>query len=447
MTDAGPLAGRRVAVRDDDPALRHAGRLCRWLGAQVESEPAEGIAFAVPAAAGPVTAHADWAQSGAMALTGRADGPPLLAPGAPASALRGALHVLSALTSQQYPGVELLGERAAVAGFTRQGPRSVGSSYLPVATVDGWAGLSLARDADFGLVPALVEREVRGDPWCAVRQWAAGRSAEHVASRAQLLGLAGVRIPAPSEARGEPHPFAFTRGESRPRRQPPVVVDLTALWAGPLCAHLLGLAGARVIKVESVRRPDGARGGPAAFFDLLHAGHECVALDLSDERGRAALAVLIGRADVVLESSRPRALRQLGIVAEDVVAGGTTWMSITAYGRSGPGANHVGYGDDAAAAAGLAAYDDGMPMPCGDAIADPLAGVHAAVATAAALRADRAYLIELSMRDVAAATLDLDGAPPEQVVPAAPRARRPLRRAAGLGADTDVVLREFGIAQ
>jgi len=30
-----------------------------------------------------------------------------------------------------------------------------------------------------------------------------------------------------------------------------VVVDLSALWAGPLCANVLGLAGARVIKVES----------------------------------------------------------------------------------------------------------------------------------------------------------------------------------------------------
>ena len=39
----------------------------------------------------------------------------------------------------------------------------------------------------------------------------------------------------------------------------PLVVDLSALWAGPLCAHLLGLAGARVVKVESLGRPDGAR--------------------------------------------------------------------------------------------------------------------------------------------------------------------------------------------
>lgn len=33
------------------------------------------------------------------------------------------------------------------------------------------------------------------------------------------------------------------------------------------------------MKVESSAQLDGARQGPAAFFDLLHAGHEWVVLD------------------------------------------------------------------------------------------------------------------------------------------------------------------------
>ncbi|GAB2869516.1 CoA transferase [Nocardioides pacificus] len=53
--------------------------------------------------------------------------------------------------------------------------------------------------------------------------------------------------------------------------------------AGPLCAHLLGLDGARVVKVESTTRPDGARRGPAAFFELLHAGHAQLTLDLATD--------------------------------------------------------------------------------------------------------------------------------------------------------------------
>jgi hypothetical protein len=98
------------------------------------------------------------------------------------------------------------------------------------------------------------------------------------------------------------------------------VLDLSSLWAGPLCAHLLGLAGARVVKLESASRPDGARAGSAAFFDLLNAGKASVALDLSSRAGRDSLRRLIASSDIVIESARPRALRQLGIEAEALVA-------------------------------------------------------------------------------------------------------------------------------
>jgi hypothetical protein len=384
-----------------------------------------------------------------MMLTGRANGPALLTPGAPASALRGALLVFDALMSMRgavvnsLPGVALLGERAAIAGFNRQGPRSVGGSFRPLVTRDGWAGLSLARPSDFELVPALVEASVQGDAWSAVEQWAGSRTSADVADRAQLLGLAGVQLAAPQQ---EPTPCSLSRGGSARRRTHPVVVDLSALWAGPLCAHLLGLAGARVIKVESVQRPDGARRGPSAFFDLLHAGHESVALDFTTNAGRSALAHLINHADVVIESSRSRALRQLGIDADDVVARGTTWLSITAYGRTGPRANHVGYGDDVAAAAGLVTDADGVPMPSGDAIADPLAGVHAAAVAAATLLADDAFLVDVSMYDVAAATVQLADERSDSVEAASPVARRANNKAAALGAHTDAVLREYGIA-
>jgi len=67
------------------------------------------------------------------------------------------------------------------------------------------------------------------------------------------------------------------------------------------------------VKVESARRPDGARSGPAPFFDLLNAGKESVVVDLEAPGGVDALVGWLERADVVVESSRPRALAQLGI--------------------------------------------------------------------------------------------------------------------------------------
>jgi crotonobetainyl-CoA:carnitine CoA-transferase CaiB-like acyl-CoA transferase len=155
-----------------------------------------------------------------------------------------------------------------------------------------------------------------------------------------------------------------------------------------------------VTKVESSRRPDGARGGPAAFFELLHAGHQQLTLDFDHDRHR--LADLVMAADLVLEASRPRALRQLGLIAEDVVAAGTSWLSITAHGRD---SDAVGFGDDVAARAGLVVHDGGRPMPAGDAIADPLTGLAAATAATEALASPEAQLIDVSMLHVTAATL------------------------------------------
>lgn len=470
----------------DDTGLRSAAQLLAELGARVVGdaqwdEPGLLCALAVepgrsarPDCPVVLTARAtptqDWARSGAMHLTGRADGPPRPAPGAPASALRGWLLVLEALTlargaavpaPPQWPGVRLLGERAALAGLQRRGPVSAGGAFRPVRAADGWLGLSLARPGDLDLLPALVEAPVVGDPWDAVAAWAADQTAADAAARAQLLGLPCARVVQPgvyddeqARDRGgcEPRPVVCSPGGRR-RQMParPLVVDLTAMWAGPLCAHLLALTGARVVKVESIDRPDGARGGEAAFYDLLHAGTESVALDLRSTSGRRALHELVRQADVVLESSRPRALRQLGVDAHELVDAGTIWTSITAYGRRGPWSSRVGFGDDVAAAAGLVVVDEGVPLPCGDALADPLTGVHAAVATAAALLDERAHLLDVSMRDVCASTVTAGTAAAthadehdadERIAAALPWARPVPGPAAPLGADTTRVLGE-----
>ena len=259
------------------------------------------------------------------------------------------------------------------------------------------------------------------------------------------------------------------RGRPAPRRrgEAPRVVDLSSLWAGPLCAHLLGLVGARVVKVESTRRPDGGRRGPPAFFDLINAGKRSVALDFSDADDRTRLQRLLEQADIVVESARPRALAQLGIDAEALVRAvpGLVWVSITGYGRRGPGANWVAFGDDAAAAAGLAVATGcaQAPLFCGDAIADPLTGLHAALAALRAWRGGGGVLLDLALRDVVAHALgpctaradanvhrsgdgwEVEVAGERQrVLP--PRARPVRRRAPLLGADTGAVLREVGAA-
>jgi crotonobetainyl-CoA:carnitine CoA-transferase CaiB-like acyl-CoA transferase len=246
--------------------------------------------------------------------------------------------------------------------------------------------------------------------------------------------------------------MAAGAGDDLWRERRPLVVDLSSLWAGPLCGHLLTQAGARVIKVESLGRPDAARFGPQAFFDRLHADQEMVQLDFSTTQGRAQLSRLIARADVVIEASRPRALEQLGVDLTAVFAArpGVTWVSLTAYGRKGPWRNRVGFGDDAAAAGGLVEWDDaGGPVFVGDALADPIAGLMAAAGAFAAMAAGGGLLVDVALREAAAF---IAGAPPivtrdwtQGAQPAPPLARPPAERPARpAGLDTAAVLAELG---
>ncbi|MCX4459582.1 CoA transferase [Streptomyces sp. NBC_01728] len=161
----------------------------------------------------------------------------------------------------------------------------------------------------------------------------------------------------------------------------------------------MGEAGAGVVKVESTTRADGARHGSPAFYRWLHDGHESLVLDLAS----GAPAEVVAGADVVIEASRPRALRRLGIRAEEFLAArpGRVWLSITGYGRD---EDRIPFGDDAAVAGGLTGLDRaGDPVFLGDALADPVTGVFAAHAVARSLADGGGELLCLSMAACAAA--------------------------------------------
>lgn len=443
---------------DNGPAEAHADRLARDVAAILGVDvPAVNVG---PARSG----LQDWAASGAMALTGRPDGPPLPAAGAAASAVRGALAVVRALAFEPRAGLEdvdgrLLGERAAITGLRRRGPASVGGALRVLPTTDAWVAVNLPRPEDIDLLPALTRGAVDGSEyWRALEVWLSRQRSDDVQADARVLGLPLTVVPGPAGPADEQHLHRW--GGSEPgifQAVPgasqvdvdgrPVVVLLASLWAGPLAAHLLGLAGCRVLCVESAARPDGTRRGPVPFHDLLHHGQDMVALELRDARGRDQLRHLAERADLVLDGSRPRAMRGLGVNVDDVVRRGTTWLSITGFGRTGPWAGQPAFGDDAACAGGLVARDAHGPLPAGDAIADPLTGVHAAALALAALHSGRSWLLDVALRDVAHVVAHLDDSrDPESVLVANPTARRASGPARPLGADTDRVLREFGIA-
>ena len=389
-----------------------------------------------------------WARSGAMWVTGRAGGPPLACDGAPAEQVTDDLRRLAAIgtlapgvASERLPDVRLLGERAAMMGLVRQGPSSAGGACRLLPADDGWVAVSLPRPTDLETLPALIEGVVE-EPWADLARWVASAPAHAVVARATLLGVAAAAVPAAPQAPRRPS-VVRTVGGSRARGRRPRVLDLSSLWAGPLCAHLLGLMGADVLKVESSDRPDGARDGEPRFYDVLHAGHRAVALGLSTASGRDGLRRLIDRADVVIEASRPRALRQLGVDAERAVEAGVVWASVTAYGRGADDELRTGFGDDVAAGAGLVARDRGGPVPAGDALADPVTGVRAALAVAEALGRPAGCLLDISMHDTAR---EAANRPPELQTRMGvldvlrPVARTPTGRAPALGEHTAQVL-------
>ena len=417
-----------------------------------------------------------WAASGGMALTGHADGPPLASPAAAFGLLGRAVTELAEATGATGEPVradpaEILTGRAALAGFSRRGRVSAGGSARLLRAADGWCVVSLPRVDDVAAVPAILGVLGLGagavaseGAWEALSAAAGGTSAQSLADAAQLLSVPAAALPprpalalAPASAPAPGRVSQIAGRSPAARLAGAVVVDLSSLWAGPLCARLLGLAGAHVIKVESAGRPDGARAGDRRFFDWLHAGHRSVVVDFRSASGRAALAALVEAADVVIEASRPRALAALGLAPEAIPhPDGQVWLSITGYGRAQ--ADRVAFGDDAAAAGGLVGLTaDDEPVFCADAIADPLTGLCGALAVARSVAAGGGELIDLSMRAVAAgfaAAPSVDHGPHEVTADGSVRClqrgreqavARPARPvldgpAADLGTDTEAVL-------
>jgi len=346
-----------------------------------------------------------WRECGLAELTGEPDAPGLDCPVPLAAYADGVAAAFAALSPRPLPaaprGADLLSQRARLAGLSRRGAISPNGSCRILPCADGQLAVNLPRDSDWELVPAWLGAPAGAD-WDSLAAALRSQPAGTLLARGRLLGLA--------VAESDPPPAPLCKWlhvqpvgvRVAPPARPPRVVDLSALWAGPLCSRLLAWAGADVTRVECSSRPDGARSGEPAFFSFLNDGKRQVTLDLRSDAGRRALRALLTHADIVIEGSRPRALRQMGIVAEELLreVPGLTWLSITAHGRDAPAGDWVGFGDDAAVAAGLSAVlhrATGRWLICGDAIADPFTGLHAALAAQAAWLAGGGQLLSLSL--------------------------------------------------
>lgn len=145
------------------------------------------------------------------------------------------------------------------------------------------------------------------------------------------------------------------------------VVELGAIFAGPMVGTHLGDLGAEVIKVEpdrgdDVRRLGAAKNGVPLWWKLVARNKRLVGIDLARAEGADVLLRIIARADVVVENFRPGKLESWGIdyAAIQCVNPQAILLHVSGYGRTGPYRDFPGFGTLAEAFSGLA-YTNGQP--------------------------------------------------------------------------------------
>ena len=189
------------------------------------------------------------------------------------------------------------------------------------------------------------------------------------------------------------------------------VLDLSRVWAGPLCAQMLAQLGAEVIQIEAPWQR-GPRELPQAMIDatgyfpdneageqpwnrnghlIKYAlGKSSVAIDLQTPQGQDTFAKLVPTAQVLIENFTPRVMPQLGFNEEQLhgLNPDLLYVTMPGYGRTGPAQNWLAYGTTIDAHAGLSrliGYDLEEPWKGGVAWPDPIAALHATSAVLAGL--------------------------------------------------------------
>ena len=174
------------------------------------------------------------------------------------------------------------------------------------------------------------------------------------------------------------------------------VVDLTRVISGPFCSALLADLGADVIKVEPREQGDPVRGqgvmvgSMSSYFANYNRNKRSIALDLYASEGKAVLAALLTRADVLVENFRPDVLGRMGFSAERLkeINPALVHCNINGFGIDGPYADRPAFDFIVQAMSGFMNCNGSAgdpPLRSGVPIADLVCGLYAALGIAAAL--------------------------------------------------------------
>jgi crotonobetainyl-CoA:carnitine CoA-transferase CaiB-like acyl-CoA transferase len=230
---------------------------------------------------------------------------------------------------------------------------------------DAIAGIYKTRDQRFvrlhtnfrhhrdAVCKALNCRPEREDVQAALLQW----DGEAFETAAYAGGCAVALMRSYDEWSALPHARALAElplisiekiGEAAPKPWPaggrPLagirVLDLSRVIAGPVAGRTLAAHGADVLLISGPDLPaipwltiDTGRGKLAGFVEL------------KSEQGRDRLRELLASADIFSQGYRPHAIAALGFSPQDAarISPGIVYVSLSAYGHSGPWAERRGY--------------------------------------------------------------------------------------------------------
>ena len=193
------------------------------------------------------------------------------------------------------------------------------------------------------------------------------------------------------------------------------VLDLSRVFAGPLCGMVLADFGAEVVKVEHPGRGDdtrdwGIRIGKTetTYYNSMNRNKRSITLDLQTPEGVKILHELLPQFDVLIHNFKTGGAEKLGLGYEQLKAikPDLIYCAVAGYDSSGPEAKRPGYDLVIQGEAGLMALNGeaGMPpLKFGVAVVDLVTGMYAAQAVLAALfrreRTGKGRLIEMALYD------------------------------------------------
>ncbi|CAN7330257.1 MAG: CoA transferase [Acidovorax sp.] len=175
------------------------------------------------------------------------------------------------------------------------------------------------------------------------------------------------------------------------------VLDLSRVFAGPLCGQVLADFGADVIKVEHPGRGDdtrdwGMRIGKTetTYYNSMNRNKRSITVDLQTPEGVKIIRDLLPQCDVVIQNFKTGGAEKLGLGYEQLKAikPDLIYCSVAGYDSSGPEAKRPGYDLVIQGEAGLMALNGEAsqpPLKFGVAAVDMMTGMYAAQAVLAAL--------------------------------------------------------------